>query len=177
MYPPPLDAKNEKEDDDDDEDENEKPEDIQLKSKVKYLPQDVQEKITESNNFKKFIRRKSVEMNSQLEETKVLIQDLLENENPEGAQDLRERLTPKYKFEGYGIQKAKEEAGKDGKPLEQISYKSSHDLWSVVDISWCRVKAEWFLAIYRKTQGNNLFMGLTCQRDRVSLSRKRREES
>ena len=154
MYPPPLDAKNEQEDGDDDEDTN-KGEEIQnqQKSKVKYMSEELQEKVTGSNNFKKFIRRKSVEMNSELEETKVLIQDLLENENPEGAQDLRERLAPKYKFEGYGIQKEKEEAGKEGKVQETISYKSSHDLWSVVDISWCRVKAEWFLAVYRKSQG------------------------
>jgi hypothetical protein len=64
MYPPPLDVKNEQEDED--EDETEKTDDAQnqLKLKVKYLSEDQQEKITESNNFKKFMRRKSVEMNS-----------------------------------------------------------------------------------------------------------------
>lgn len=147
-YPPQLDHVN----DNDQEAEKVVEEEGDKLSKVKYLPEELQEKILTSNSFVRFVRRKSVEMSSQLEETKALIQDMLENENPEVAQDLRERISLSYKFEGYGVQKPKEEEGKI--LAEDIPLISHDELWSVVDIQWCRMKAEWFLAVYRRVKSN-----------------------
>ena len=75
---------------------------------------------------------------------------MLENENPEVAQDLRERLVSSYKFEGFGIEKVDEDSEKEGKVTADAPITRDDELWSVMDVQWCRVKAEWFLAVYRK---------------------------
>ena len=41
--------------------------------KVKYVSEEEKEKIFESKSFRKFVRRKSIEMGSQLDDTKALI--------------------------------------------------------------------------------------------------------
>jgi hypothetical protein len=70
MYPPPLDpidGDEEKDDEFSDEEDNKR------NPKVKYVSQEEKEKIFESKTFRKFVRRKSIEMSSQLEDTKSLI--------------------------------------------------------------------------------------------------------
>jgi hypothetical protein len=146
MYPPPLDPMDE---DNNSDDEYSEEEEDKKNSKVKYVSEEEKEKILESKSFRKFVRRKSIEMSNQLDETKALIQDMLENENPEVAQDLRERIVSSYKFEGKGVERISEEEAKKGKTVEAPLI-VDNELWSVMDVQWCRVKAEWFLAVYRK---------------------------
>jgi hypothetical protein len=83
---------------------------------------------------------------------------MLENENPEVAQDLRERIVSSYKFEGFGIERMETEVNKGGKTAEQSNaIIDDEEVWSVMDVQWCRVKAEWFLAVYRKNSGKSEF--------------------
>lgn len=157
MYPPPLDPID---GDDEDEDEFSEEESDKRNPKVKYVSEEEKEKIFESKNFRKFVRRKSIEMSNQLDETKALIQDMLENENPEVAQDLRERLVASYKFEGYGIEKVDTEGEKEGQVVTDTQTLIDDKLWSVMEIQWCRSKAEWFLAVYRKNSSKISFFSL-----------------
>lgn len=147
LYPPPLD---DLENPDEKEDEFKDNEEEKKNPKVKYVSEEKKEAILESKSFRKFVRRKSIEMNSQLDETKALIQDMLENENPEVAQDMRERILSSYKFNGFGVERIDQDAAKDGKVAQDVPVADKDELWSVMDVQWCRLKAEWFLAVYRK---------------------------
>lgn len=111
-------------------DENEDEEDFdpeKNKFKVKKVSEKETEKIFKSQNFRRFVRRGSMELNDALEETYTLIEDVLENENPEIAQDLRERITKSTIF-------------RDDTVLENHMCS---------EIRWCQSHAEWFLGVYK----------------------------
>lgn len=111
------------------EEENEEEEQKLLeknKHKIKKVPEKEVEKILKSQNFRRFVRKGSAELNEALEETYTLIEDVLENENPEVAQDLRERITKSTIFA-------------DTIHLENHICN---------DIQWCNYNAEWFLGVY-----------------------------
>jgi len=94
---------------------------------IKTLPQEEVKKIMASKQFRKFIRRGSVDLNESLEESITLIEDVLEYENPEVAQDLRERITEQYAF------------------TDELQLKGH----MCSNVQWCNTHAEWFLAVYQ----------------------------
>ena len=57
-----------------------------------HVPREEAKKILEGKNFRKFIRRSSVDFSEALEETFELIEDLLENENPYEDRDVGTRI-------------------------------------------------------------------------------------
>lgn len=94
---------------------------------IKTLPEEEVKKIMQTKQFRKFIRRGSVELDDALEDTITLIEDVLEYENPEVAQDLRERITEQYAFTDE---------------LQLNNHMCSN-------VQWCTTHAEWFLAVYQ----------------------------
>jgi dynein intermediate chain len=108
-------------------DEDEEDEDKEKGPVVKRVPEEEVEKIFGSNKFKKFIRRGSAELNDALEDTYTLIEDVLEYENPEVAQDLRERITEQHTY------------------MEELQLEGH----MCTNVQWCNTHAEWFLAVYQ----------------------------
>lgn len=94
--------------------------------KAKRVPEKEVEKIFKNPSFRRFVRRGSADLTDALDDTYTLIEDVLENENPEIAQDLRERIT---KGVGY---------------VEEALLENH----MCNDLQWCRTHAEWFLGIY-----------------------------
>lgn len=95
-------------------------------SKIRRVPEKEVERIFASKNFRRFVRKGSAELNDALEDTYTLIEDVLENENPEVAQDLRERISKSTVF-------------RDETKLENHMCS---------DVQWCVTHAEWFLGVY-----------------------------
>jgi len=99
---------------------------IKKDPEVKRVSEQEVKKILESNRFKRFIRKGSQELESELEDTINLVGDLLENENPDIAPDMREKLSFK----------------------QTIKYEVLLSGHSCVGVKWCRSNASHFLAIY-----------------------------
>ena len=91
-----------------------------------FLKKEEAEKIMKSDTFQKFIRKGSIELDEAFNSSFTLLDDVLENENPEIAPDLREKLSFLHTI-------------KDDSQLEN---------YQCVGVSWCRSSANLILAIY-----------------------------
>ena len=128
---PTFDIKNDEDEESDDEED-----DDPKKIKVKRVPADEAKKLMESKPFRKFLRRGSAHLDKAFDDTYTLIEDVLQNENPEVAQDVRERITEsRYDFACEAVQE-------------------DH---MVAMVEWCRTNAEQFLVVYNaKTPEENM---------------------
>lgn len=91
-----------------------------------FLEKEEADRIIKSDSFCKFIRKGSMELDEAFNSSFTLLDDVLENENPEVAPDLREKLSFLHTI-------------KDNNELEN---------YQCVGISWSRSSANLLLAIY-----------------------------
>lgn len=106
-------------------------------SKVKRLRDEDAEKVMGSTSFRRFIRRGSAELDDALNNSFTLLEDILENENPDIAPDLREKMALAHTFE----------------------FDPTLQNFACLGLGWCKSNANLILGIYNTHSISEEFKG------------------